>query len=148
MTTEQKKRFVRSTNNRQIAGVCGGIADYLNIDVTLVRLLCFVLLLGGEGILLYILLWAIVPEGETDSNNNTLINIYRSRTERSISGVCGGIAEYFNVDVTLVRLVFVIAAVTGGTGFILYIALALVLPEEPLYEKEKPKRQFSEEATL
>lgn len=57
--------------------------------------------------------------------------LYRSRDERMISGVCGGIAKYFNVDPTLIRLLFVIFAFAGGPGLIAYIVLAIIVPEEP-----------------
>ena len=55
--------------------------------------------------------------------------LYRSRTSRMLAGVCGGLAEYFNIDPTIVRLLFVIAALIGGPGIVLYIILALVMPE-------------------
>jgi phage shock protein C len=58
--------------------------------------------------------------------------LYRSRTERMISGVCGGLGEYLNVDPTLIRLIFVFAALLGGPGIIIYIVWLLVVPEEPL----------------
>ena len=57
--------------------------------------------------------------------------LYRSRDDRMISGVCGGLGKYFNVDPTLIRLLFVIAAAAGGPGLIAYIILAIVVPEEP-----------------
>lgn len=59
------KKLTRYSRNGQIAGVCAGLADYFNVDVTLVRLI-FVLLsiFGGPGILLYIILWVIMPEDE------------------------------------------------------------------------------------
>lgn len=56
--------------------------------------------------------------------------LYRSATNRSIAGVCGGLAEYFNVDTTLVRLAFVLFALAGGPGVLLYIILWVVMPEE------------------
>lgn len=56
--------------------------------------------------------------------------LYRSKKDRMIAGVCGGLAEYFNVDPVLIRGVFVVAAFMGGMGVILYILLALVTPEE------------------
>ena len=52
----------------------------------------------------------------------------RSRTDRVISGVCGGIGEYLEVDPILVRLGFVLLALAGGGGILLYIILALILP--------------------
>jgi phage shock protein C len=58
--------------------------------------------------------------------------LYRSRDERMISGVCGGVAKYFNVDPTLIRLLFVIFALAGGPGLIAYIILAIIVPEEPV----------------
>lgn len=56
--------------------------------------------------------------------------LFRSRTNRSIAGVCGGLGEYFNVDPTLVRLLFVIFAIAGGPGLLAYIILWLIMPEE------------------
>ena len=58
--------------------------------------------------------------------------LYRSKTDKMISGVCGGLAQYFGVDATLVRLVFALLVFFGvGSGVLLYIILALVVPLEP-----------------
>jgi phage shock protein PspC (stress-responsive transcriptional regulator) len=57
------KRLMRSKKNKVIAGVCGGIGEYLNIDPTLVRIMWIVFsLMGGAGILAYIIAWIIMPE--------------------------------------------------------------------------------------
>lgn len=58
----EERKMVRSAD-KMIAGVCGGLAEYLNIDVVLIRV-AFVLLglAGGPGILLYIILWVVMPE--------------------------------------------------------------------------------------
>lgn len=56
--------------------------------------------------------------------------LYRSKTDRMVSGVCGGLAQYFSVDVSLVRLMFLLLLVFGGGGFFIYIVLAIVVPEE------------------
>lgn len=60
---EMTKRLTRSSTDKKIAGVCGGLAEFFGMDVTLVRLL-FVLaaLLPGPGALLYFILWVIMPE--------------------------------------------------------------------------------------
>lgn len=55
---------------------------------------------------------------------------YRSRTDRMVGGVCGGLGHYFNVDPSLVRLAFVVLLVFGGSGFLLYLILWVILPEE------------------
>ena len=58
-----EKRLKRSTSERMIAGVAGGLADYLNMDPTLVRLILVLLALaGGPGILIYLILWVVMPE--------------------------------------------------------------------------------------
>lgn len=62
---EEKKKLTRS-NDKMIAGVCGGIADYLGIDPTLVRIAYVLMVLfAGFGILLYVILWIIMPKRET-----------------------------------------------------------------------------------
>ncbi|HEX2088810.1 MAG TPA: PspC domain-containing protein [Actinomycetota bacterium] len=53
----------------------------------------------------------------------------RSETDKRIAGVCGGIAEYFGVDATLVRIVFVVLALLEGVGILLYVVLWIVLPK-------------------
>lgn len=53
----------------------------------------------------------------------------RSQTNRVISGVCGGIGEFLGIDPTIIRILFVIVTMAGGSGFLLYIILAVVLPE-------------------
>ena len=55
--------------------------------------------------------------------------IYRSSSNRKIAGVCGGIAEYFDIDPTLVRLLWVIASWIGGSGLLAYIIACVIMPE-------------------
>jgi phage shock protein C len=57
--------------------------------------------------------------------------LYRSRTNRQLVGVCGGLGAYFNVDPTLIRILFLVAFFFVGTGPLLYLILAIVMPEEP-----------------
>ncbi|MFA4942304.1 MAG: PspC domain-containing protein [Patescibacteria group bacterium] len=57
--------------------------------------------------------------------------LYRSRTDRVIWGVCGGLSEYFNVDSTLIRIIFILLALGSGVGLMLYVVLALVVPNNP-----------------
>lgn len=58
--------------------------------------------------------------------------LYRSRTDRKISGICGGLAAYFKIDPTLVRLLFVLGLLFVGGTFWAYIIMMIVVPEEPL----------------
>jgi phage shock protein C len=55
--------------------------------------------------------------------------LYRSKCDKMVSGVCGGIAEYFEVDSTMVRLLCVISIFALGTGILLYILASIIIPE-------------------
>lgn len=73
--------------------------------------------------------------------------IYRSRIDRFIGGVCGGLGEYFETDANVFRILFVVFTFVGGLGFLLYIAALIIVPENPLQEKaaertEKDKTMF------
>ncbi|HEV8166574.1 MAG TPA: PspC domain-containing protein [Actinomycetota bacterium] len=57
--------------------------------------------------------------------------LYRSKTDRKVAGVCGGLAQYFNIDPTLIRVLFVVLAILGGSGLVLYVALWIIVPREP-----------------
>jgi phage shock protein C len=57
--------------------------------------------------------------------------LYRSRTNRMLGGVCGGLAQYFDIDPTLIRVVFVLLTVLGGAGPLLYLAMWIIVPKEP-----------------
>lgn len=57
--------------------------------------------------------------------------LYRSRNDKMIAGVCGGLGKYFAIDPTLVRLLFVLVVLLGGAGVLAYLILMIVVPEEP-----------------
>ncbi|MBE6943590.1 MAG: PspC domain-containing protein [Ruminococcaceae bacterium] len=57
--------------------------------------------------------------------------LYKSSTDRKVCGVCGGIAEYLNVDSTLIRLGLVAFSCLGGSGLLAYIIAAIVMPDKP-----------------
>ncbi len=56
--------------------------------------------------------------------------LYLSNTDKKISGVCGGLGEYFDVDSTLVRIIWLASVLMLGTGLLLYIICAIVIPKE------------------
>ena len=58
--------------------------------------------------------------------------LYRSRSDRKIAGVCGGIATYFGKDPVIPRLIWVVFALAGGTGLLAYIICWLVIQQEPV----------------
>ena len=56
--------------------------------------------------------------------------LYKSSTDKKVCGVCGGIANYFDVDPTVIRLIWVIFTLLGGSGLIAYIIAAIIMPDE------------------
>jgi phage shock protein PspC (stress-responsive transcriptional regulator) len=57
--------------------------------------------------------------------------LYKSNTDKKVCGVCGGIAEFFGIDSTIIRLILVLAVLCAGCGVVAYIAAALVMPDKP-----------------
>ncbi len=56
--------------------------------------------------------------------------LYKSERDKKIAGVCGGIAEYLNIDSTLIRLAWALFCLAGGSGIVIYIIAALIMPNE------------------
>lgn len=74
---------------------------------------------------------------------SSMKKLYRSETNRRIAGVCGGIGEYFNVDPTIVRIVFLLLLLPGGVpGILLYLLLWLLIPNE----KEATRTKLSNDS--
>jgi len=87
-----------------------------------------------------------INEGEKKMSglNKTL---FRSREKRMVAGVCGGLADFFGVDPTIVRLLFVFGVIFGyGSLLLVYLVLFIVVPEEPLIQQteiQKPETPVS-----
>jgi phage shock protein PspC (stress-responsive transcriptional regulator) len=106
--TERKTRrkLYRDSSDKFIAGVCSGIANYLNIDPAIIRILFAIITLGGFGVgfLIYILLWMFLPTKDLDGFSGK--RLYRNPDDRVIGGVAGGLAAYFNMKASVIRLIF------------------------------------------
>jgi phage shock protein C len=134
------KRLTRHSASGKIAGVCAGIAEYLDTDVTLVRLLWIVLSIvpGGlvGGVIAYIAAWMIMTDSSIASTDiSAARRLTRSTTDRKIAGVCGGLGEYFDVDPTVVRLTWAILTIVPGAvvlGVVAYIVAWFIMPEQSL----------------
>jgi len=200
------KKLYRSQRDRMLGGVCGGLADYFNVDSTLIRLIVVAIaLFGGVGILAYIaaiiiipnnpdetpgenkenlikdkslfwgslliiiglffflkqmgvfygfhfwtvpwqMLWAVFLIGiglyllynrkKTDDDSAHAMNfkrkLYRSRNQKMVSGVCGGIAEYFQMDVSIIRILWAVVTIaSAGIGLLVYLLIVIIFPESP-----------------
>lgn len=209
--SEGPKKLYRSTSNKMIAGVCGGIAEYLNMDPTMVRIAWILLSILPlvPGILLYIIAWFVIPKQTEVSHGKTgpaapvsaflgvlfigigalvflgnldildweewwefsweyvlpllliavgvffiarptpraevveaasassrpepgkVRRLFRSRSEKKIGGVCGGLGNYFGIDPSLIRIAFVFFTIWPfGLGAVIYVIMMLLVPEE------------------
>lgn len=212
---DKTKRLYRSSSNRMIAGVCGGIAEYLKVDPTAVRVAWILLsvLPFIPGIILYVIAWMVIPKhpagvhkvtAQAGSSSATAFlgfffvaigaliflgnldildweewwdfsweyvlpllliavgvffiarparvveesvaslevqepakqsaagkTLRRSKMDRKIGGICGGLGAYLNIDPSLVRVAFVFFTIWPfGLGAVVYLIMLLVIPEE------------------
>jgi phage shock protein C len=135
-SSDPARRFARLPNEGKVAGICAGLAAYLDADVTLVRLVWVTLsiipgvLIGG--LVAYIAAWVLMPVADSQMRSvPTGRRLARSETDKQIAGVCGGLAEFFGVDSTIVRLAAVILAIYPGAvigGVIAYLIAWFIMP--------------------
>ena len=129
------RRLTRLPVEGKVAGVCAGIADYFGVDVVLVRAAWVVLsIVPGAivgGVVAYLAAWLVMPEGAPDQPTVSQKRLTRSITDKKIAGVCGGLADYFGVDATPIRLLWVILSIlcgAGVVGLIAYIVAWIIIP--------------------
>ncbi|HYO21318.1 MAG TPA: PspC domain-containing protein, partial [Flavisolibacter sp.] len=101
-----KGRLYRDENDKFLGGVCSGIAAYMNVDPTVVRLLFAIITFGGFGLgfLLYIVLWIVLPSSGVEGYSGK--RFFRNPDDQILGGVCGGLAAYFNKNARTIRLIF------------------------------------------
>jgi phage shock protein PspC (stress-responsive transcriptional regulator) len=137
VTPTIRKLYRRSTEGR-LGGVCAGIAEYLDVDVTLIRLGWVILSIvpGGfiGGVIAYLAAVIVMPDASSSADEATAPRgrLIRSVGDRKIAGVCGGIAAYLSVDSTAVRLVWVVLTIIPGVivcGIVAYLVAWFIMPE-------------------
>jgi phage shock protein PspC (stress-responsive transcriptional regulator) len=125
---DQVKKFKlkRNNNDRIIAGVASGLAEYFKIDPLITRiLLASLIFVGGFGFFFYIVCWIAMPKSSMNESSNRK-KFYRDSDEKIIAGVCKGIANYLSVEVLFIRIIFIAMIFIGGWGFIFYLILWLL----------------------
>jgi phage shock protein C len=139
------RRLTRSSTNGQIAGVCAGLAEYLDIDVVFVRAawVVFSIVPGAiiGGVLAYLAAWLVMPEATEPAAAPSGKRLTRSETDRKVAGVCGGLAEYFGVDATPIRLIWAILSIFCGAiigGVIAYLVAWVIIPPAPIVALSTP----------
>ena len=140
------KRLYRDENDKVIGGVCSGIANYLGMDVAIVRIIFVLFGLTGFGFVTYLVLWVAVPSSALNIIGGVRKKLYRDPDEKIIAGVGSGIANYFGINPWIPRVLFLLPFISflfkwgDGDfshilrfgfpgGLIVYIILWLVLPE-------------------
>ena len=132
------RRLTRSQTHGKIAGVCAGLADYFEVDVVLIRAAWVVLsIVPGAvigGVLAYLAAWLVIPEATEPASPTLERRLTRSATDKKIAGVCGGLAEYFGVDATAIRLLWCFLSILCGAivgGVIAYLLAWFIIPRPP-----------------
>src|SRR6476661_6597414 len=148
-------RLYRDESDKLLGGVCAGLANYLRMDPSIVRILFAIITFGGfgAGVLIYILLWIILPSKSLETQVRK--RLFRNPDEKVVAGVASGIAAYFDIAVWIPRLIFALPLVGGiitsifrtavwfdvnpfpgiifgsfgGTLFVVYAVLWAVIPE-------------------
>lgn len=132
-----EKKLRRDPYDQSLGGVCSGLANFFDVDPVLIRVLFVVLLVAfGGGILLYVILWIAVPLAKGEDafamrmqKEKKSKKLFRDNDSRVVGGVSSGLANYFAIEVTWIRIAFVIALFVFGTGFWLYIILWIIVPK-------------------
>jgi phage shock protein PspC (stress-responsive transcriptional regulator) len=128
------RRLYRSATDRKLGGVCGGIGEYFEVDPTILRVLFFLGMVTGFGIVAYLVAWIVIPlgpEGAPGSGPGKAgRRLYRSARDKKVGGVCAGVAYYLGIDPTIVRVVWLCFVLLGGVGLFTYLLLWFILPLE------------------
>jgi phage shock protein PspC (stress-responsive transcriptional regulator) len=103
---KEKRRLYRDTSDKFIGGVCSGIAAYLNVDPTIVRVLFAIIILGTWffGLLAYVIMWIVLPAKEVEGYTGK--RLFRNPEGKILGGVCSGLGAYFNKSTAGIRLIF------------------------------------------
>ncbi len=154
-TTRRRNRLYRDSSDKILGGVCSGLANYMNVDPAIIRILFAIITFGGFGfgVIAYLLLWIVLPSRDLEYYGGK--RLYRNPEDRVFGGVASGIAAYFKREAWTIRLIFaapillsiilslvswpfyhegvfvpnVVFGSLSGTFIFAYIILWIVLPE-------------------
>ena len=141
----ENRKIFRNLDDKVIAGVASGVANYFNIDPVISRLLFLASLLTGFGLIVYIICWIGIP-GKRVGMLNSSKRLFRDGDNKILGGVAYGIANYFNIDPAIIRIIFIVSLFLGGFGFITYILLWISIPEAKTVEDKMRAKGY--EVTL
>ena len=127
------KKLFRDRWDKKICGVCGGLAQILKIDPTILRMLAVIVCIFTgflPCLIVYIIASLTIPLGPRSYVQLSCKKLYRSKKNRKIAGVCGGIAEFIKIDPSLVRIIVIVLMIITGIlpVFISYIIGSIIIP--------------------
>ena len=126
---KDSKKLHRNISDKVIAGVASGISNYFQVDPIIIRIIFLAsLFAGGFGFFAYIICWIGIPSKDGSEPIITR-RYYRDMDDKVIGGVAMGIAKYFSVDVSIIRILFIVSIFFGGFGLIVYFILWFITPE-------------------
>jgi phage shock protein PspC (stress-responsive transcriptional regulator) len=134
---EKMKKLFRSKYDRKLAGVCGGLGSYLNVDPTIIRLvMLFVCIFTAVVplVVAYCIAVLIIPEETKEEPlQMNYRKFYRSTKDRKIAGICGGLGELTKLDPVFLRLMFLfICIITAVVPLVVaYLIGWVIIPEKP-----------------
>ncbi len=144
----RRGQFFRDLNRKMLGGVAAGLAHYYSVDPLWIRLLILLVVFGlvpasgildmhregtfaflsGIVLLVYIAMWVAFPGSRTLEDNTAIKKFYRNPDRKVIGGVASGVGSYFNIDVGVVRFLWVLSILFFGTGILVYIILWAIAP--------------------
>lgn len=142
------RKLARDLRHKTLGGVAAGLAHYFRIDPVWMRVLFVTLVIGfpalgnglfndgrffgslsGVTVIAYILLWAFLPGDSTLEEEKGIRKFYRNPDNKVLGGVASGLAAYFGVEISVIRIAMVASVFVAGFGILAYIVLWMVAPE-------------------
>jgi phage shock protein PspC (stress-responsive transcriptional regulator) len=129
------REMKKSSSDKWIAGVCGGLGEYTPLPSWVWRAIFLAtLFIAGFGMIAYVILWICMPAADPLSDAakmeafRKLRELRKSNQDKMIAGVCGGLGEHTPLPSWLWRAIFLFALFVGGFGLIAYLILWISLP--------------------
>lgn len=121
--------------NKKFLGVCAGLAEYFNVDPLLIRIIVVCIAIATAIIptlVVYVILGLVFPAAPQDYIPPVPTKKLAKGNNKKLCGVCSGIADYFGIDPTIVRLIFALATLFIGYGISTYIVCCIMMPQSPI----------------
>ena len=121
----------RDKQNAILGGVCAGLAKYFGMSILLMRILFLIGVIWlGAPILIYLLLWLLMPGEEPGKSLLDDLKLERDQENGILGGVCAGLGQAFGINVTVLRLIWVFTVLYFGFGIIPYVILWILMPKK------------------